>query len=297
MGCVYMMLGSWVMFLFLFWYAVRLWLCVRGILCHQLVIDASRTTETRHLRMLWPLVLLFSLPWGVRPQSTHTPLSLDSPLSLSADNFSTSTSTPVLFSLPSSSQLTISVALCASPSSNAPRVFVSNSTDSQLVPGPNGGSDVFEVTLSGLGLGNLTLDVADSTGLLAVYGGTTLDNLEIGVSQGGMATNLPSPSLFSQTHHLHIAQRHRSTSRSKLCPTLATRLRTKQSSFPHLSSHLLPHPNQHIRIIHSQQRTRRPHHSHHHQNPPQHQTLHSSLPRSTRDSPRSRKPHARSAHA
>jgi hypothetical protein len=71
---------------------------------------------------------------------------------------------------------------------------VSNSSNSQVIPGPDGESDVFEVTLSGLGLGNLTLDVGDSTGLLAVYGGTTSDNLEIGVSQGGMSTNLPSPS-------------------------------------------------------------------------------------------------------
>ena len=143
--------------------------------------------------MLWPLFLL-SLPWLVRPQSTPPALSLDTPLSLSASNFSTSTSTPLLFSLPSSSQLTISVALCAPPSSNALRIFVSNSSSSQVIPGPNGGSDVFELTLSGLGLGNLTLDVGDSTGLLAVYGGTSSDNLEIGVSQGGMATNLPSPS-------------------------------------------------------------------------------------------------------
>jgi hypothetical protein len=144
--------------------------------------------------MLWPLLLFFSLPWVVRPQSTHPALSFDTPLSLSANNFSTSTSTPVLFSLPSSSQLTISIALCAPPSTNAPRVFVSNSSNSQVIPGPDGESDVFEVTLSGLGLGNLTLDVGDSTGLLAVYGGTTSDNLEIGVSQGGMSTNLPSPS-------------------------------------------------------------------------------------------------------
>jgi calcium channel MID1 len=147
--------------------------------------------------MLWALVLLFSLPW-VHPQSTNPTLSLDTPLSLSANNFSTST--PLLFSLPSSSQLSISIALCAPPSSNAPRVFVSNSSNSQVIPRPNGGSDVFEVTLSGLGLGNLTLDVGDSTGLLAVYGGTTSDNLEIGVSQGGMIINLPSSFSFSQTH-------------------------------------------------------------------------------------------------
>jgi hypothetical protein len=144
--------------------------------------------------MLWPLVLLFTLPWVVRPQSTQPALSLDSPLSLSATNFSNSTSTPLLFSLPSSSQLTVSVALCATPSSNAPSIFVSNSSNSQVIPGPNGGSDVFEITPSGLGLGNLTLDTGGSTGLLAVYGGTESDSLEIGVSQGGMTTNLTSPS-------------------------------------------------------------------------------------------------------
>ncbi|KAF8493803.1 stretch-activated Ca2+-permeable channel component-domain-containing protein [Russula emetica] len=97
--------------------------------------------------------------------SSNPTLSLDTPISLSANNFSTSTQ--LLFSLPSSSQLSISIALCAPPSSNPPRVFVSNSSNSQVIPGPNGGSDVFEVTLSGLGLGNLTLDVGDSTGLLA----------------------------------------------------------------------------------------------------------------------------------
>ena len=140
--------------------------------------------------MLWPLVLLFSFPCLVRPQSTLPALSFNTPLSLSANNFSTSTSTPLLFSLPSSSQLTVSVALCAAPSSNAPSVFVSNSTNSQLVPGPNGGSDVFEVTLGDLGLGNLTLDVSASTGLLAVYGGTTTDSLEIGVSQGSMTYSI-----------------------------------------------------------------------------------------------------------
>lgn len=144
--------------------------------------------------MLWPLVLLFIFPRVVRPQSTQQALSLDTPLLISAGNFSNSTTTPLLFSLPSSSQLTVSVALCATPSSNAPTIFVSNSSNSQVIPGPNGGSDVFEITPSGLGLGNLTVDTGGSTGLLAVYGGTASDSLEIGVSQGGMTTNLPSSS-------------------------------------------------------------------------------------------------------
>jgi hypothetical protein len=141
--------------------------------------------------MLWPLVsLLISLPL-TRPQSTLSSLNLNTPLSLAGNNFSSPA--PLLFSLPSSSQLTISIALCASPSSNPPRVFVSNSSASQVPPGPNGGPDVFEVTLNSLGLGNLTLDAGDTTGVLAVYG-TTSDSLEIGVSQGGKATNLPHPS-------------------------------------------------------------------------------------------------------
>ena len=68
---------------------------------------------------------------------------------------------------------------------------MSNSSDTQVFLGPNGGPDVFEVTINSLGLGNLTLDAGDTTGVLAVYGGTASDSLEIGVSIGGKATNLP----------------------------------------------------------------------------------------------------------
>jgi calcium channel MID1 len=157
-------------------------------------------------KMLWPLVCLFFLPL-TRSQSIHSSLSLNAPLSLSGNNFS---STPLLFSLPSSSQLTVSIALCTSPSNTPPRVFVSNSSDSQVTPGPNGGPDVFEVILGSLGLGNLTLDAGDTTGVLAVYGGTTSDSLEIGVSQGGKATNLPHLSLLILRTHPHD-QQHPST--------------------------------------------------------------------------------------
>ena len=71
---------------------------------------------------------------------------------------------------------------------------MSNSSNTQVFVGPNGGPDVFEVTINSLGLGNLTLDAGDTTGVLAVYGGTASDSLEIGVSQGGKATNLLRPS-------------------------------------------------------------------------------------------------------
>ena len=158
--------------------------------------ERSETWPRPCKKMLWPLVCLLSLSL-TRSQSIHSSLSLNVPLFLSGNNFSSST--PPLFSLPSSSQLTVSIASCSSPSSNPPRVFVSNSSDSQLIPGPNGGADVFEVILGSLGLGNLTLDAGDTTGVLAVYGGTTSDSLEIGVSQGGKATNPPLPVLLNSS--------------------------------------------------------------------------------------------------
>ncbi|KAI0245821.1 stretch-activated Ca2+-permeable channel component-domain-containing protein [Lactifluus subvellereus] len=137
---------------------------------------------------LWALVasFLFSLP-STRAQSSPFSLSLNTPVTLTGNNFSGS-STPVLFSLPSSSSsnLTISLALCATTSSSSPRVFVSNSGSSQTVPGPSGGADVFEVILGNLGLGNFTLALpaGGATGVLAVYGGQASGSLEIGVSEG-----------------------------------------------------------------------------------------------------------------
>jgi hypothetical protein len=47
---------------------------------------------------------------------------------------------------------------------------------------------VFPVTIGSLGLGNFTLQLSaattTTTGVLAVYGGTASDSLEIGVSEG-----------------------------------------------------------------------------------------------------------------
>ncbi|KAF9236792.1 stretch-activated cation channel Mid1 [Melanogaster broomeanus] len=63
----------------------------------------------------------------------------------SVTSFSSSTS-PSLFGLPSSSQLTVSVAICSSQALSA-RFFLTNST-SGINPGPGGGSDVFEIPLN-----------------------------------------------------------------------------------------------------------------------------------------------------
>ena len=156
-------------------------------------------------QFLWALLAVGAPP--TRAQSATTPaLLFDSPVALSGQNFST-TSSPVLFSLPSSSsQVTISLALCAAASSSPPLVFVSNSSDSQVVPGPNGGADVFGVQIGSLGLGNFTLEPSSGStvGLLAVYGGTSSDSLEIGVTQGSEYPPLvlPSASLTSISHPL-----------------------------------------------------------------------------------------------
>src|SRR5579863_3129842 len=89
--------------------------------------------------------LLLSLPF-VLSQSPQLSLSFNTPVTLTGSNFTA----PQVFSLPSSSsQVTISLALCAAPSSSPPRVFVTNSSSSSqpVVPGPDGGTDVFEVTI------------------------------------------------------------------------------------------------------------------------------------------------------
>ncbi len=151
-------------------------------------------------QFLWALVVSFLLA-GVPPARAQTTtrltllLSLDTPVTLTGKNFST-TSDPVLFSLPSSStsssEVTISLALCAAASSNPPRVFVSNSSDSQVVLGPNGGADAFGVQIGSLGLGNFTLGLSSggTAGVLAVYGGTSSDSLEIGVTEGSKYSRL-----------------------------------------------------------------------------------------------------------
>ncbi|KAH9032281.1 stretch-activated Ca2+-permeable channel component-domain-containing protein [Lactarius pseudohatsudake] len=144
-------------------------------------------------QFLWAIVLSFFLAGvpSVRAQTT-TALSFGTPVTLTGKNFST-TSAPTLFSLPSSSsEVTISLALCVAASTNPPHVFVSNSSDPQVVPGSNGGADVFGVQIGSLGLGNFTLGLSSEStaGVLAVYGGASSDSLEIGVTQ---ATPLHAP--------------------------------------------------------------------------------------------------------
>ena len=224
----------------------------------------------------WALSTLFLLSLSsTLAQSPQTQLSFDTPVTLTGGNFST-TSTPVVFSLPSSSQITISIALCAAASSSPPRVFLTNtSSDSQVViPGPAGGPNVFEVTFNGLGLGNFTLDLpagdATAVGVLAVYDGTTTDSLEIGVSQGGeralfglnklltfILVSSPSSSFFPIPPY---KRPNRSMHPSRTYPSSPTQLRIRHCSSPRPSSRLGPGPipNRPTRTTPSRKRTRRP---------------------------------------
>jgi calcium channel MID1 len=89
---------------------------------------------------------------------------------------------PPVFSLPSSDTLAVSVALCSGDSqSSLPRFFVTNDT-SVGVPGSEGGTNVFEISLDA-GLGNWT-GLASKGGVLAVENaGQT--SFEVGVSNSG----------------------------------------------------------------------------------------------------------------
>lgn len=65
---------------------------------------------------------------------------------LPLDSLSSFSAPTSLLGLPPSPQLTVSVAICASQASSA-RFFLSNSS-SGVVPGPAGGTDVFEIRLN-----------------------------------------------------------------------------------------------------------------------------------------------------
>ncbi|KAF8063511.1 stretch-activated cation channel Mid1 [Lyophyllum atratum] len=106
--------------------------------------------------------------------------------------FSPSTApNPPVFSLPTSANLTITVALC-SVTNSSPRFFVTNSTIAG-VPGQGGGKDVFEIAV-GDGHGNWTGTFTEG-GVLAVENiGRT--SFELGISdQDAIHEVLPSSDL------------------------------------------------------------------------------------------------------
>ncbi|KAI0067521.1 hypothetical protein BV25DRAFT_1819850 [Artomyces pyxidatus] len=134
-------------------------------------------------RSLWALVssLAFSLPELIAAQSMSRMLLLNTPLHLTGPNF---TSNPLIFSLPmppSTSSLNVSVALCNNVSASNLQFFVTNNSD-VAIPGPDGGTDVWELVVEDVGVGSLNVGMGDGAATLAVWGGSASDSVELGVS-------------------------------------------------------------------------------------------------------------------
>ncbi|KZT30269.1 hypothetical protein NEOLEDRAFT_1054732 [Neolentinus lepideus HHB14362 ss-1] len=127
--------------------------------------------------MLLPHSLLLLLHVSLTYAQATQQLSIGSLNTYTSANFSGSTS-PAL-RLPPSTNLSVSVAICLS-SQSLPRFFVTNNTEISL-PGPSGGSNVFEIQLND-GYGNWTGSTPEG-GVLAVtnVGGTPF---EVGVTEG-----------------------------------------------------------------------------------------------------------------
>ena len=104
-------------------------------------------------------------------------------LSLALNSLSTfsgsSISSPATFTLPASSSLTVSVAICSSQASSA-HFFLTNDTAISL-PGPDGGIDVFEILLVN-GYGHWTGPAANG-------GSLAIDGLEQGIFEVAVSNN------------------------------------------------------------------------------------------------------------
>ncbi|RDB24086.1 Stretch-activated cation channel MID1 [Hypsizygus marmoreus] len=115
------------------------------------------------------------------------------PLNALASFTPSNTPKPPVLSLPTSSNLSVTVALCSS--GNNPRFFVTNSSDA--IPGSSGGKSVFEITLKD-GYGNWTGPFRDG-GVLAIED-VGQSSFELGVSeQGPIHEILPNLPLLGDT--------------------------------------------------------------------------------------------------
>ncbi|KAF8840262.1 hypothetical protein BDN67DRAFT_968749 [Paxillus ammoniavirescens] len=128
-----------------------------------------------------PHTLLCLLHASLAFAQTQQALSLNSVTSFSSSTIPSS----ALFGLPTSSQLTVSVAICSSQASST-RFFVTNST-SDVVPGPGGGTDVFEISLNN-GYGQW-LGSAPSGGFLSVQD-LQQGSFQVSVSDNGTAYDI-----------------------------------------------------------------------------------------------------------
>lgn len=143
---------------------------------HKLI--TRRPGSHNNLRVMLPETLLSLLNVAVVVAQSRQALSLNSVSSFNPRTLPN----PPSFSLPVSSILTVSVALCSNNSAGfIPRFFVTNSSTVNN-PGSSGGPDVFEVPLNG-GHGNWT-GVFPDGGVLAVENVANI-SFEVGVSDKG----------------------------------------------------------------------------------------------------------------
>jgi hypothetical protein len=148
-----------------------------ALIC-TLLLETMLNRIPRPLSSLRALVFAVAFPLSSYAQSA-TSLALDVPVSLSG-----TTSSPSLFSLPASQNLSVSIALCASTSSKL-QFFVSNSSTIRN-PGPNSGSqDVFQIPLGSGGSGSWSGVVENGAGTLAVYNLASSDSLQVAASEHG----------------------------------------------------------------------------------------------------------------
>jgi hypothetical protein len=166
------------------------WSCMKKRICREPQVRAQLrascpTTAIMYTGLhqlppsLWALIVSFAL---LPPAAAQTSLTLNNVLQLA--NTTSSSSAPLLLSLPStSSLLSVSIALCASASSSGLSFFVTNSS-TVSTPGPGGGTDVFQLDLGDDGVGNWT-GVMTESGKLAVYSLAATDSMQIAASDNG----------------------------------------------------------------------------------------------------------------
>ncbi|KAI0309143.1 stretch-activated Ca2+-permeable channel component-domain-containing protein [Amylostereum chailletii] len=140
---------------------------------------------------LWLLVSAWVLPTWVQAQTSVTKsLPLNVPIPLSSSNFSGTN--PLLFALPdptSAHTLWVSIARCSS-SQSAAQFFVTNSS-AVATPGPDGGTDVFQIDVGSHGFGNWAGPIEPGAGKLAIWGAGASDTVQVGASDRGAFAHLP----------------------------------------------------------------------------------------------------------
>jgi hypothetical protein len=150
--------------------------------------------------------------------SAQQSIALNSVTSFSGSNLPS----PAVFSLPSSENLTVSVALCSDPPANQPKFIVSNDSS---------GTNSWEIQVSKSGFASWTSRAVNG-GTLQVENAANL-RFEVGVSDNGRSSTAFHHSLSSDNRRIFQAHIMKSYRRFLFSATQAP---TKRSSTLHHSS-------------------------------------------------------------